>query len=197
MWQQYLGFFPLSTNPWYFCKGTELGRMFGKTEITTAARQHPDASSGTRGASSRRWDSLSSYIECVSHTARVRESETSKTTREVSKIPVDTGRMAEIQSPWDGWKWAMRKGPQGKRESYLHIIVISVCLTLSLGDLLLGKAVNYHGPDENKTRLFNIQELFNLSEAFTNKKSYKASLANWSLAIACQSWLVDTNLWGK
>ena len=62
------------------------------------------------------------------------------------------------------------KGLQGKRESYLHVFVISVCMTESLGVLLLGKAVNYSSPDVNKTWLFSFQKLFSLSEAFTNKK---------------------------
>lgn len=39
-------------------------------------------------------------------------------------------------------KMSYEERTPGERESYLHIIVISVCLTPSLGVLLLGKAVN-------------------------------------------------------
>lgn len=196
MWQQYLGFFPLSTNPWYFCKDAKLGRMSGKTQIASAASQNPDASSGTRGASSRRWDSLSSCMECVLHTARVRQSETSKMSRggfqetsshwaEVAAIEKVLG-MAECE-PWGN-------DPQAKeRVIYTSLLFLFVWLYHKE----LGKAVNYHGPDVNKILLFSLQELFNLSEAFNNKKSYKASLANWSLATTCQPWLVDISLWGK
>lgn len=194
MWQhKFLGFFPLSTNPWYFCKDTELGEISGKTEIATAAGQHPDASSGTKGASFRRWVCLPSSMECVLSTARVRQSETSRMTwGTLQETSSHWAEVAARENPWDGWKWAMRKGPQGKRESYL-IIVISVCLTLSLGVLLLEKAVNYHGPDVNKTWLFSIQE-FSVSQ--------KHSLIE---ILTKHLWLTDywpqfailINLWGK